>query len=278
LVSPSTASSLNFKFTFLTLLGQIYYVEMYLIHEIFTHFKYIWYYHFVTTFDRNKIGLLLWIYFSCVASTSRAEEAQETVIRTKLGFRPLITFGYTLGGKSIADAQYLDRKWYLPEIKSGAGFHLGGGGLYQFDHIPLALSLTIIDHYDQEGGSNAKITFERFPIEALGYFTGKERFRFGGGIRWVKRPTYTASINTPISKLQSTIRFDDTASIVAEVGYQIDPRGWIYFRYVSESYRANFISTTSGFQYGSPIGVTPHVGLRNPINSSHFGINVTREF
>lgn len=232
----------------------------------------------MTTFYRKRIGFLFWIYFSVVACASHAEEIQDTVMRTKSGFHPLIAIGYTWGGKSFADANYLDRKWYLPEIKSGVGFSLGAGGLYQFEHIPLALSLTISDHFDQEGGSNAKITFERFPIEALGYFTGKERFRFGGGIRWVKHPTYTASINTPFNKLPSTISFDDTTSIVAEVGYQIDSRGWINLRYVSESYRANKINTTSGYQYGYPIGVTPLVSLGKPINSAHIGINVIREF
>lgn len=184
---------------------------------------------------------------------------------TKPGFHFVINGGMTYGGDTIATAHYTDGT--TSDIKGGSLIQIGVGGLYQFENTPLALMLSANYHFDSAFGQNGDITFSRVPIEALAYYTGKERFRIGGGVRIVNSPELNATING----LTDKIIFDSTTGLVAEVGYQLAQQGWINFRFVSEKYTANKITWSGG-------AVTSLVGITAPVSGSHFGVNFTYEF
>ncbi len=184
---------------------------------------------------------------------------------TKAGFHVVLNGGMTYGGDTIATARYTDGS--TQDIKAGSLIQIGAGALYQFDERPLALMLSANYQFDTATGSNGDLTFGRYPIEALAYYTGKERFRIGGGLRFVNSPEFNATINGITDK----IIFDRTTGLVAEVGYQLSPRAWINFRFVSEKYKPNRITWSGG-------AVTSLVGFTSSVSGSHLGANLTYEF
>ena len=192
-------------------------------------------------------------------TTPPEEPAKFELIPTKPGLHLVLNGGLTYGGDTIATGVYSNGN--TTKIKAGALEQVGVGGLYQFENEPLALMLSINYHLDYAIGSNGDLTFSRFPIEALAYYTGKDRFRIGGGMRFVNSPEY--------SGLTDKITFDNTTGIVAEIGYHIAQQGWLNFRFVSEKYQPK--TYTSGGSSYSVAGAAP-------INGSHLGVNFTYEF
>ncbi len=178
---------------------------------------------------------------------------------TPPGLHIVVNGGMTYGGDTIATAVYTNGD--TADLKGGALMQFGVGGLYQFETRPLALMLSANYHFDSISGSNGSISFNRFPIEVLAYYTGKERFRIGGGMRFINSPEY--------SGLTNNATFESTTGIVAEVGYQVAPQAWLNFRFVSEKYQLKTY-TTYGTTY-SGAGTSPYSG-------SHLGVNFTYEF
>jgi hypothetical protein len=119
-------------------------------------------------------------------------------------------------------------------------------------------------HVDGITASNGDMSFRRYPIEALAYYTGVESFRFGGGIRVVTSPEASLTINGSTEKKV----FDNATGYVAELGYKMGPYSWVNFRYVSEKYQLKTYTSTSGT-------TTPPVGT---YDGSHFGVNFLFEF
>jgi len=229
---------------------------------------------------------------TCTESFSQSESGSENsspsfIEKTKGGFHRVASIGYSLGGTEFADAQYPSKSIFNLGIRAGSGFQAGVGGLYQFEQIPFALSLTANYHSDFNGSSSSNVDFSRFPIEALAYYSGMERIRIGGGFRRVISPSFRANINrspnnytyTPSSScLPSSIDFNNTNGLIAEIGYQIDSKGWINLRYVSERYRINQRNLNSCMLYGAPYGVSSPWNIGSEINGSHLGLNFAFEF
>jgi hypothetical protein len=189
----------------------------------------------------------------------------QTIQPTKPGFHVMINGGMTYGGDTIATAVYTNGT--KRDIKGGALIQFGAGALYQLEEKPIAMMLSANYHFHTAMGQNGDITFSRVPIEALAYYTGKERFRIGGGVRVVNSPEFNASVNGVTNK----IIFDNSTGLVAEIGYQLSSKGWLNFRFVSEKYNANRIIWNSG-------SVTSLVGLTKPVSGSHLGVNFSYEF
>ncbi len=140
----------------------------------------------------------------------------------------------------------------------------GIGGLYQFGNKPLALMLSANYHFDSVSAKNGTASFDRFPIEALAFYTGKEKFRFGGGVRIINSAKLSSDIGG-----NDKYTFDATKGWVAEIGYQLDPQGWLNFRFVSEKYQAKTEVLN---------GVTSSLAGSAPARGSHLGVNFTYEF
>jgi hypothetical protein len=170
--------------------------------------------------------------------------------------------GLTFGGDTVATAKYTDGS--SKSIKGGGLYQLGLGGLYQFESTPMALLLSANYHADSVTASNGDMSFHRYPVEILAYYTGKDRFRFGGGARIVTSPEASLTINGSTQK----VTFDNTTGIVAEIGYRMAPRSWLNFRYVSEKYKVKNYTSTSGIT----------VPVSGTTDGSHIGVNFTFEF
>lgn len=205
----------------------------------------------------------------CAHALSDQEAADrgisQQITPTKPGLHFVINGGMTYGGDTIATAVYTNGM--TTDIKGGALIQFGAGALYQFENRPVALMLSANYHFHSAMGQNGDITFDRMPIEALAYYTGKERFRIGGGVRFVNSPEFNASVNG----ISDKIIFDNSTGLVAEIGYQLSSQGWLNFRFVSEKYNANHIVWNGG-------AVTSLVGLTVPVSGSHLGVNFTYEF
>lgn len=180
---------------------------------------------------------------------------------TAPGLHLVLNGGLTYGGDTIATAVYTDGT--TVSIKGGSLLQFGIGGLYQFDTTPLALMLSANYHIDTASGSNGSLTFSRVPVEMLAYYTGKERFRIGGGLRIVNSPEYNSTLSG------NKITFDNATGVVGEIGYHLTKQGWLNFRFVSEKYQAK--TRTSG-------GWTYSLAGSAPLSGSHLGMNFTFEF
>ena len=184
-------------------------------------------------------------------------------IATKPGMHLLISAGLTFGGDTIATAKYTDGS--SKNVNAGGLVQFGLGGSYQFEEAPVNLALTANYHYHTAAASNGDITFSRVPVEILAYYTGVERWRFGGGVRFVNSAQATAKVNGNTEKMT----FDNTRGYVAEFGYKAAKSSWVNFRYVSEKYTGNTDTSTSGVTTSA---------ASNHYDGSHFGVNFVFEF
>lgn len=181
---------------------------------------------------------------------------------TAPGLHWILNAGLTYGGDTIGKVSFTNGS--SSNIKAGSFMQFGIGGLYQFQDKPVALMLSANYHFDSVTAKNGTASFDRFPIEALAYYTGKERFRFGGGVRIVNGAELSSDIGG-----NDKYTFDTTKGLVAEIGYQLDPHGWLNFRFVSEKYQAK----TEVWN-----GVTYSLAGSAPVSGSHMGVNFTYEF
>ncbi|MFA6119791.1 MAG: hypothetical protein WCT35_08785 [Sideroxydans sp.] len=182
--------------------------------------------------------------------------------RTAPGLHWVLNAGLTYGGDTIGKISFTNGS--TSNIKAGSLMQFGIGGLYQFDDTPLALMFSANYHFDSVTAKNGTASFDRFPIEVLAYYTGKEKFRFGGGVRIINGAELASDIGG-----NDKYTFDATKGLVAEIGYQLDPRGWLNFRFVSDKYQAK----TEVWN-----GVTYSLAGSAPTNGSHMGVNFTYEF
>jgi len=195
------------------------------------------------------------------------QSAAPQITPTKPGLHLVLNGGLTYGGDTIATARYTDGS--TTDIKGGALIQFGIGGLYQFEDNPVALMLSANYHVHSAFGKNGDISFSRMPIEALAYYTGKKRFRIGGGVRIVNSPEFTSTVSSPISPIKSAT-FDNATGIVAEIGYQLSPQGWLNFRFVSEKYQGKLLTAWNG--------ATASLAGSAPVSGSHLGVNFSYEF
>lgn len=204
---------------------------------------------------------LLAIPLAFLAMTACSASEQTTVSlnpnATKPGIHLVLNGGYTYGGDTVATVNFANGD--ASNLKGGALYQIGIGGLYQFESQPVALRLSANFHYDLVSTRNGGVFFYRFPIESLAYYTGIEKFRIGGGARVINSP----EVSTTINGVTDRITYNNTTGIVAEVGYQLAPRAWLNFRLVSEKYQgkeqtANGITTSLA---GMPARSGSHIGV-----------------
>lgn len=191
----------------------------------------------------------------------------QSIQPTKPGFHVMINAGLTYGGDTIATAVFTNGS--STDVKGGGLMQFGAGGLYQFENHPLALMLSANYHFHSVGGTGGSVNFDRFPVEALAYYTGKERFRLGGGVRIVNSPEANSTAPGSGSTVKN-ITYENTTGLVAEVGYQLSSKGWLNFRFVSEKYQGKRATAYNG--------ATASLANSSPKSGSHLGVNFTYEF
>jgi hypothetical protein len=205
--------------------------------------------------------------FAITDKESTSQGIPLTIQPTKPGFHVVINGGMTYGGDTVATANFTNGS--STDIKGGGLIQFGAGGLYQLENRPLVLMLSANYHFHSATGTNGNISFDRMPIEALAYYTGKERFRIGGGVRIVNSPVAESTISGSGFAVKS-VTYENTTGLVAEVGYQLSSQGWLNFRFVSEKYQGKIATAYNGAT-ASLTNVAPKSG-------SHMGMNFNYEF
>jgi hypothetical protein len=180
------------------------------------------------------------------------------------GFHPLVNVGITGGGDTIATTQYSNDT--SQDIKAGGLFQFGGGVLWQATDIPLATQFTVNYHVDDTTASNGSATFDRVPIELTLFYTGVDKWRFGGGVRFVQSPKYRGHID---GVSDQAINFKNTTGALVEIGYGFTPHMWLNLRFVSESYQPTTYTEN---------GVTTDVSGAQSFDGSHVGLNFVYAF
>jgi hypothetical protein len=180
------------------------------------------------------------------------------------GLHFVLSGGLTSGGDTIITTRYTNGT--SVDIKGGDLVQFGAGALWQYDSIPLALSLTANYHVDNTTAANGDAKFSRIPLEAIAYYTGVYRWRFGVGMRSVQSAKATATLNGA----SETLTFKNTTGAVIEAGYGITPKSWINVRYVSEKYQPERFTATTG--------QTTTIVNGKSIDGSHIGVNFLYKF
>lgn len=193
---------------------------------------------------------------SSIALSAYADE-------TGAGPHFILTGGLTGGGDKVATVQYTNGD--STNLHAGGLVQVGAGVLWQFK-APVALALTANYHVDDATGSNGSATFDRFPLEAIVYYTGEKHWRYGGGLRFVTSARYKGHVD---GQTDDSIDFKDTTGAVAEIGYGFSEHAWLNLRLVSEKYQPTSV-TTGGTTYTS--------GNFDSVDGSHIGINFLYQF
>ncbi len=199
---------------------------------------------------------LTFIALSALTFSASAEGAQP-------GAHFILNGGLTAGGDQVATVHYTNG--HSVNLHAGGLLQIGAGMLWQFD-APVALALTANYQVDSANGRNGDATFDRTPLELLAYYTGTPKWRFGGGVRFVQSPKYVGHVD---GYADDTIDFDNSTGAVAEIGYGFNQHMWLNFRYVSEKYQPNRVSSGGVSSSGSNFA---------SVNGSHAGINFTYQF
>lgn len=148
--------------------------------------------------------------------------------------KPMVGFGVTAGGDTIATVYYQNSNVDESKVHAGALFALHGGIELQF--APRASMQFLVGyHVDQVRASNATVRWSRTPVEALGHVHLTDWFRLGGGAR------YSANARLHTSGVASNT-IPDT-SFKASVGGVVEGEFFPYrsvgikVRYVNERFK-----------------------------------------
>ena len=154
-------------------------------------------------------------------------------------FRLAFDLGITGGGDKLATVTFSDGT--TESVRAGGLLQIGAGFLWQPAASPVALQATFNYHVDDVSARNGSLTFSRYPLEVIGYYTGVPNFRFGAGPRFVFSP----ELESDFPGDNSTIRFKDTIGAVFEAGYRPVGQLWVNLRFTSEKYTVKSINGTN---------------------------------
>jgi len=172
-------------------------------------------------------------------------------------FKVAFQLGVTEGGDNLATVYYSNGG--RQDIRAGALLHFAAGVLWQPEDMPFSWQATYGYHVNEAYASNSSTRFSRFPLEVLAFYNGVGRWRFGGGVRFVNDAEFRSDIGSV-----SSVKFDNTTGVVAEVGYDFGRALWLSGRFVSEKYRPKSLN-------GAP--------AQGPdVNGDHVGIYFTVGF
>jgi hypothetical protein len=141
-------------------------------------------------------------------------------------------------------------------IHGGGRFEAGAGGAWRSGDYPMMASLLANYHFDTRAGSNASAKFTRVPLDAMVYYTGMEKLRFGVGLSYILSPTVKATIDGN----EQSIKFKNGTGKSFEVGYEVAPNVWTNLRLSSEKFKPK------------------SAGAAQDASVSHLSVNVSYQF
>ncbi|CAN5904912.1 hypothetical protein BH11PSE12_BH11PSE12_34430 [soil metagenome] len=196
------------------------------------------------------------------ALSTLAIAAQAAELSNGLHF--VLNAGITGGGDTLATVNYVGGS--SQNIKAGNLFQLGGGVLWHASTMPLETQITLNYHIDDTSATNGSVKFERVPLEVAAFYTGVQKWRFGGGVRYVTAPKYTSQINGGANE---TVDFKNSIGALVEAGYGFTPHAWLNVRYVAEKYQPKTYTRN---------GVATDVSGTRSFSGNHVGINFLYAF
>ncbi len=190
------------------------------------------------SFLSKKIFSLSSLVVLFCASTAMADEAA--------GFSPLVFAGITNGGDDLAKIKYENGD--SAKISAGELLMLGGGVNYQFAESPINVQAAISYFFDNQDAKNGDATFERWPVDLLGFYNAGNH-RFGAGLSYHMNPEFDASLDGYDS---INVDFDNALGAVVEYGYKFSGGFVLGLRYTSIDYSS---SKVDGDIDGSNVGL-----------------------
>jgi hypothetical protein len=164
--------------------------------------------------------------------------------------RPMIGGGFTAGGDKLATVFFTDGS--SEDIKAGQLIQFYAGLVYQ--SVPqFSVQATVGYHVDDSGDDDAKLRFSRYPLEVLGHYHINDKWRFGGGVRFVNNAKFASSGDLSVPKVE----FDNTTGVVVEGEFSFSRHLGLKLRYVSEEYEAK--GSVGSAVDGSHVGVMLNV-------------------
>ncbi|WP_137937584.1 hypothetical protein [Chitinivorax sp. B] len=199
----------------------------------------------------KKLMMTMSISAALVSAPAMADEA-----KAGRSFFGLVSTGITYGGDTMGYMEYTNGS--RADLKGGGLFQLGGGFMFRPHGAPYSLIGTINYHVDRANAKNGEATFDRKPLELIGYYHLDRNWRIGAGVRRVLDP----KLKMELDGRHLDVDYKDTTGMVMEVGYGVD-RAWAGLRYVHEQYEAKHFNRLGRPQETQNLGKQDgsHVGL-----------------
>jgi len=184
---------------------------------------------------KNKIYRLFSAAVLMAASTTLTHADDSSTLSTDAGFSPVLYFGLTFGGDTLAEIEYVDDDddfFGDRDIDAGGLLVLGGGFLFQFSEQPFSTQVTVGYHFDSEDADNGSVDYDRTTVDIIGFYN-KNKHRLGAGITYHLSPELSIKFDDgPDSKVD----FDDEAGLIVEYNYQATKNIHVGARYTAIEY------------------------------------------
>lgn len=146
-------------------------------------------------------------------------------------FHAVATGGLTYGGDDWQVAKSSNGN--PVKIHGGGRFTAGVGAAWLSADYPVMASLMANYQFDTRAGNNTSAQFTRIPLDAMVYYTGLEKLRFGIGLSYILSPTVKATVDGN----EQSIKFKNATSKSFEIGYEVAPKVWANLRLSSEKFK-----------------------------------------
>ncbi|PRC94525.1 DUF2846 domain-containing protein [Solimicrobium silvestre] len=179
-----------------------------------------------------------------VATQNTAPEPVMEAPQPEKQLNIVLGLGLTAGGDNLETTTYTNGS--TSSIHAGSGVQFLTGLDYRINDS-FSVQGTVGFQDMVSAARNGNVSFTRFPIELLGYYSLNKSWRIGGGVRFVQDPTLSGNgIGSNIS-----VDFNNTVGSVLEVEYLANKHLGFKFRAVKESFTAvGQTESVNGDQFG----------------------------
>ena len=108
--------------------------------------------------------------------------------------KPVLQFGYDLGGETLATVESYDHYdgYDTSKIRAGQGLNFEVGASVSSEESPMEFQFLIGYKIDRESTSNGSVTWDRIPMTALAMIKN-DRWKFGAGLTYHLSPELSGS-------------------------------------------------------------------------------------
>lgn len=160
--------------------------------------------------------------------------------------RGLIGFGLTRGGDSLIVVGYRNSP-ETSDVRAGQQIDLRAGADWRPGAGPLSLQASVGYFSQSVNGLDGRVRFERWPLEVLAMWQPGERWRAGGGLRYVGNAKL---LGRGVVSALGEIKFKGKPGGVVEGEWLAKPNVGFALRYVAEEYEAPTGEDVDGSHFG----------------------------